>query len=141
MNLGSHEHQIAGITLAKVPVVGLQLVANMVNEPLRPIKVHGFISAHQNSQQSVKANEMVDVGVGYEDVVKPHNLAWGERFETSKVNKDGPIFEQNFDIERRITGSSVNESGIKQRSHEINSTTEVFALPAHHVRHSWRRGK
>ena len=63
IDLGHHEDEVAEVTIGKVPAIGLKLVTHLVDEACRTIKIDLRIAPHQDTQQPIKPNEMIDMRV------------------------------------------------------------------------------
>jgi hypothetical protein len=82
----------------------------MVDEAFRPIELDRLRPAGQDSQQTVKAEEMVDMRVRDENVVQAMYLSRGQRRNIAEVEQDRTPFKQHFDVERRVSKSVIDEA-------------------------------
>lgn len=75
------------------------------------------LAAHQDPQQLVEADEVVDVGVGDEYVAEPQQLARAQGVQVAEVEQHGAAFEHAVDVERRIAEAAVDQMRVEQRRH------------------------
>ena len=103
--------------MCKIPQVRLQLMLDMVDKPIRPIEAYSCVPADQQSQQPVEADEVIDMGMRDADVSDPLHLARGQRRDVAQIEQDGAALEQSLDIECRVSGSPIDQTGIQKRPH------------------------
>jgi hypothetical protein len=61
----------------------------------------------------VKANEVIHVGVGYEDVADLEGFARGEGVKVPQIEEEGALLEQKGDKEGWIVEGAVDQPGVK----------------------------
>jgi hypothetical protein len=124
--------------------LGPQLVVDVVDEALRPVELDRLGPADQDSQQMVKADEMIDMRVRDEKVLQAMDLSHRQRRNITKVKQDRTPFKQRFDIERRVSKSIIDEAWVQDRPHNDN-TSSIASLagfvPYHDSAHGCDAGR
>lgn len=74
-DLGDFKHQITEIAIDKVPTIGLKLVVDLFNEATRSVELERLFPPNEHSQQAIKPDEVIDVGVRHKNMLHPLELA------------------------------------------------------------------
>ena len=74
-DFGHHESQITGFTINEIPEIRLQLVMDAIDKAGRSIKADLLVPTNEQSQKTIKAEEMVDMRVRNEHVFKAPNFS------------------------------------------------------------------
>jgi hypothetical protein len=75
------------------------------------------LPACEHPEQSIKTDEMIDVGVRDEDVLQTVDLSRRQTGKITEVEEHGMFFEQCFDIEGRIAFPPIQQAGMQERAH------------------------
>jgi hypothetical protein len=75
------------------------------------------LAAHEHAQQSIETDEMIDMGVGDEDMLQTLDLSRRQIGKIAEVEEHGMFFEQCFDIEGRIAFPPIQQAGMQERAH------------------------
>jgi len=105
----------------KVPTIGLKLVVDLLNKATRSVELERLFSSNEHSQQAIKSDEVIDVRVRYKKLLHPLKLSGWQVCKIAQLEKNGAPFEQSFDVQGRITGSSVHEAWVQKRPHFLIS--------------------
>ncbi len=116
-DLGDREHEVAGIPVRQIPEIRMSSVLHVLDKPLRPKEAYAFFSSDQQSQQPIEADEVIDMGMRDKDMFDPLYLARRQRRDVAQVKQDRMALEQRLDIERRVSGSPIDQSGMQKRPH------------------------
>ena len=95
----------------------MKLVLNVLDKTDWPIKVYCLLSSDQHPQQTIKADEMIDMRVRDKDMLKALNFSRRQIRDVTYVEQDCAFFEQRFDVEGGISGSPVDEAWVQKRPH------------------------
>ena len=101
----------------QVPTIPLQLVVDLFNKATRSVELEGLFPPDEHSQQAIKSDEVIDVGVRYKNMLHPLKLAGRQVCKVAQIEKNGAPFEQGFDVQDRITGSPVQEAWVQKWPH------------------------
>jgi hypothetical protein len=85
-------------------------VVDVINKTARPIEADLLLSSDQHPQEAIKSDEMIDMGVRDKDVREALDLPGRQIRDIAQVKQNCAPLEQSFDIERRISGSPVNQA-------------------------------
>ena len=66
-----------------------------------------FFTPQTEPEQMVEADEMVDVGMGDEDMREPQDLAGRQCPDVSQVEEERPAFIKEIDIDRRVVEGAI----------------------------------
>src|SRR5207245_5826511 len=64
-----HESKFARIAFDQIPAIGLKLVKDAHGEAGWAVKVDGFLASREQTEQVIKANEMINMRMRDEDLV------------------------------------------------------------------------
>ncbi len=75
-DFGHHESQIAGFTIDEIPEIGLQFVVDAIDKTGRAIKIDLLVPTDEHPQQPIEPEEMIDMRVRNEHMLKAPDLSW-----------------------------------------------------------------
>src|SRR6185369_15194966 len=117
MEFGSDQGEVGGIVFHQVPGVGGEPVFHLGDKPGRAEEVDTFFASQAEPEQMVEADEMVDVGMGDEDMREPQDLAGREGPDVSQVEEERPPFVKEIDIDRRVVEGAVYQARMELGRH------------------------
>jgi len=130
MEFGGDHGEVGGIALHQVPGIGGETVLHPGGETGRAEEVDPLFAPEAESQQMIEADEMVDVGMGDEDVGKPQDLAGRERHDVPQIEEERPPFVKEIDVECRIVEGAVNKDRMELGRHASRSFLCCRCYPA-----------
>jgi len=86
-------------------------------EPGRAEEMDTFFTPQTEPEQMVEADEMVDVGMGDEDMREPQDLAWRQCPDVSQVEEERPTFIKEIDIDRRVVEGAIYQAWMELGRH------------------------
>jgi hypothetical protein len=89
----------------------------MVNERGGAEKGEFFISPKADSEEMVKTDKVIHVGVGDEDVANLQHFAMGKGMEIAHIEKEGPSIKREFDIHSGVAEGIMDQLCMKQGCH------------------------
>lgn len=117
MDFGDLQGQVVRVIFHQVPCIGGQLALHMVNERGGAEKGELFVSPKADSQEMVKADKVVHVRMGDEDVANFQDFPREEGMEIAHIEKQGPPIKHEFDVNPRIAEGIMNRLWMKQGLH------------------------
>jgi hypothetical protein len=67
----------------------------------------------------VKADEMIDMRVRDENVFQAMNLSHRQRRNIAEVQQESTPLKQRFNIERRVSKSTIDQAWMQDRPHGV----------------------
>src|SRR6185369_6260532 len=110
MEFGGNDGEVGGIALHQVPGKGGESVLYLGGEAGRTEKVETFFAAETETQHLVEADEVVDVGMGDEDVGESQYFPGGEGADVSQVEQERPSLVEEIDIYPRVVKGTVDQA-------------------------------
>ncbi len=89
----------------------------MVDERGRAEKGELFVSPKADSQKMIKADKVVHVGMGDEDMTDFQHFSRGKGVKVSHIEKEGPSIKHEFDINSRVAEGIMDRLCMKQGLH------------------------
>ena len=89
----------------------------MVNERGRAEKGEFFVSPKADTQKMIKADKVVHVGMGDEDVTDLQHFSRGKGVKVSHIEKEGPSIKHEFDIEPGVAKGTMDQLCMEQGFH------------------------
>jgi hypothetical protein len=117
IDFGYDKDKIEDIPIDEIPGIGTELVLHLFDEVGRSIKVECFLPACEHAQQSIETDEMIDMGMGDEDMLQTLDLSRRQIGKIAEVEEDGMFLEQRFDIEGRIAFAPIQQARMQERAH------------------------
>src|SRR5437016_8435412 len=63
IDLGRQNDEVARVAMRQVPTIGMQFMLDLIDEAFWPIEADRLLSADQQSQKVIEADEVIDMGV------------------------------------------------------------------------------
>ena len=104
-----------GVGGGQVPGVPRQLALDLVEESRGPEDLQGLFPVQHDPEEGVKADEVVDMGVGDKGVGNLEKLGRPAVSQLPHIKEQGPPFPENLDEKRRVLERIVDELGLKKR--------------------------
>jgi hypothetical protein len=120
MRLGGDNSEIGRVVLYQVPGIGGEPVPYLVHKSGRAIEVERLVAAKTDPDKLVETDEMIQMGMGNEDVAHPEKLPRRETGQIPHVEEYAPPFEEKIDIETRVAKRAVDEGGMEKWFHDIS---------------------
>ena len=117
MKLSDLERQ--GVLADKVPCVAAQAGSNLFGQTFRPVKAHMGIPAQVQSQKMIESDEMIDVGVGDEDVRHVEGFTGADPGKISQIQQKPATRPLDTDQDGRIAGRSIEQLWEEGRGHAM----------------------
>jgi hypothetical protein len=117
IDFGDDKDKIEDIPVDEIPGIRTELVLHLFDEVCRSIKVEYLLPAYEHAQQSIETDEMIDMGVGDEDMLQTLDLSRRQIGKIAEVEEHGMFFEQRFDIEGRIAFAPIQQARMQERAH------------------------
>jgi len=117
MDFGDLQREVVGVVFDQVPCIGGQLIPYMINERGGAEQRELFVSPKADSQEMVKADKVVHVGMGDEDVANFQDFPREEGMEIAHIEKQGPPIKHEFNINPRIAEGIMDWLWMKQGLH------------------------
>ena len=115
--LGRLDDKDIRVPLNEVPIIGAQLVLDLVDETRRTIEAQLLISAQASPQQTVKAREVIHMGVRDKGVAHAKKITRRERRNIAQVEEHRPALKLEFQKQPRIPKGIVDKAGVNERRH------------------------
>ena len=88
------------------------------DEAFGPIEPDRLLVADEHPQQTIEAEEVIDMRVRDEHVLQPLDFACRQIRQVADVKQKRAAFEHLFDIDGWIAGSAIDEESVQKRSHK-----------------------
>ena len=98
VDLIGDDGEIGRIILHEVPGIGCEPMPDLVDETGRAKKMEFFLPAQEEPYQVVETDEMVDMGMGDEDVTEPQQFPGRQMGNLPDVEEYGPSLEKEIDV-------------------------------------------
>lgn len=95
-HLGDDENQIAGIGRGEIPFIAVKFVEDAIGKVGRAKEMEALFSANQDSQDTVEAEDVINVGVRDENMLDPVDLPRRERIDAAEIAEHDLSFEQRL---------------------------------------------
>jgi hypothetical protein len=89
----------------------------MVNKRGGAEKGELFVSPKADSQKMIKADKVVHVGMGDEDVTDFQHFSRGKGVKVSHIEKEGPSIKHEFDIKPGVAKGIMDQLCMEQGFH------------------------
>ena len=117
MNLTGKDGEVGVVVVDEVPAVGGETMADLGDETGGAIEVELLLPAEAEAKEMIEADEVVDVGVGDEDMAGAQELARREGVEGAEIEEEGAAAEEEVDEDPGIVEGGVDQKGVKDRGH------------------------
>jgi hypothetical protein len=111
MKFRDGKYEIVLIILHEVPGVSAELALDVGNESGRAEEGKVFIATQANPEKVIKADEVIHVGMGDQDMIDLEKLSRGKPAEISQIEQQGFPAELELHVNPGVPVRIINQTG------------------------------
>jgi len=96
-------------------------VFHLGDETGRTVDVKMFVASQEEPDQVVETEEVVDMGMGDEDMRQAQDFSGRQCPYVSQVEEQGAAVVEKVDVERRVVEGAVDQGGMEPGRHGLRS--------------------